>query len=158
AVLRRGAVLVDPRPGIDQPRALFAVRSEITDERLERDGSLHIASSELQIVEIDADGRISGGGIAPHLDYRPLRQDQREAAERLLDTPWVQRADAEAAIAYAVDQLVPLHVERVRREREERIDRTKSAVTERLTAEMLYFEQREATLRRQEQEGRKTRL
>ena len=59
--------------------------------------------------------------------------------------------DLEAnAIAYAIENLVPRHLARVRERREELIDKTLAAVHERLTKEINYWDKRAAELRQQE--------
>ncbi|MGH2561658.1 MAG: helicase-related protein, partial [Thermomicrobiales bacterium] len=105
-LLRQGAMLVDPRPGEDRARALFAVRSDVTDDRTLPDGGRPVVSSEIHFVEIDADGQARGGSVAPYLDYRALTEDERAIVAPLLDEPWLQEVDAEEAETYAVEHLV----------------------------------------------------
>ncbi len=61
---------------------------------------------------------------------------------------------ARRAAAYAVEHLVPRHLERVRTRRIELIDKTEAAVQERLTKEINYWDLRAAELRAQEKAGK----
>ncbi|MFW6097570.1 MAG: protein NO VEIN domain-containing protein, partial [Chloroflexota bacterium] len=55
---------------------------------------------------------------------------------------------------YAVKQLVPRHLQRVRQRREALIDKTLAAVQERLSKEIHYWDRRATELRRAEAEGK----
>jgi len=57
-------------------------------------------------------------------------------------------------LSYAIEALVPRHFEAVRQRSEALIDKTKAAVHERLTKEIVYWDHRSAQLARQEQTGR----
>ena len=66
----------------------------------------------------------------------------------LLEQEWLKGENLERrATAYAVEHLVPRHLERVRQRRIELIDKTEAAVQERLTKEINYWDLRAAELR-----------
>jgi hypothetical protein len=63
--------------------------------------------------------------------------------------------DLEArALAYAISRVVPEHLEEVRRQRLESIEKARAAVRDRLTKEIAYWDHRAEALRLQEQAGR----
>ena len=154
-VLRSGAVLIDPRPGDETPRVLFAVKGDITDERTasSHSGTSHIVSSELHFVEVDRDGRVRGGSAAPYLDYRPLEPEERDVVAPLLAEAWLRAIDGGVAQAYAIEYLVPHHFDRVKREREAMVYRVRDAVDERLTKEIIEADRLARDLRQQQQAG-----
>lgn len=157
-VLRRGALLVDPREGAERTRALFYVEDKITDGRLTRSGDRRVVSSRVHFIEIDDQGEVWSGGAAPYLDYRPLEEDELPAVDRILAQSWLDQDLAEKARAFAVEQLVPPHFEEVRKGREGLVLKTMAAVKERLTKEINYWDHRAEELKIQELAGKKPRL
>ncbi len=154
ALLRRGALLLDSSdPGSDM-RALFYLEHAIQDARIDATGNRRVVSRELQFVEIDQQGAAASAGPAPYLDYRPLTEEEQRLVTPLLDAPWLQRGLEDRALSYAIEALVPRHFEAVRQRSEALIDKTKAAVHERLTKEIVYWDHRSAQLARQEQTGR----
>ncbi len=157
-LLRQGAVLVDTSERSDQPRALVYLEHEITDARETRDGNRHVVSRRMAFVEIDADGNASDAGWAPYLDYRPLAPEEREQVAPLLDEAWLTRDLEDWARSFAIDQLVPQHMEETRSRIHEQVDKTLAAVRSRLTREVAYWDRRAEELKAQELAGRKPRL
>ena len=156
--LQLGAVLVDPRPEAETARILFAVRDTISDERRLPDGSRHVVSSELHFIELDENAVGRGGSPAPHLDYRPLTLEEQANAAPVMAAPWVADVGRDAAEAYASEHLVPAHLSRVKRQREEIVLKTRQAVDERLGQEMLRLDDLAAKLRQQEQAGKQPKV
>lgn len=152
--LLKGTVLVDPTDAGTRPRLLFFLEQTI------RDAGQTPISREVHFVEIDAEGEIRAGGYAPYLDYRPAMDEEKAQLrlDSLSGTPILGNLSAEQmesqAIGYAIEQLIPRHLERIRGRREALIDKTLHAVQERLTKEINYWDKRAAELRRQEREGR----
>ncbi len=153
-LLRRGALLLDSSdPGSDM-RALFYLEHAIQDARTDAAGNRRVVSRELQFVEIDQNGVAAAAGSAPYLNYRPLTEEEQRLVTPMLDAPWLQRGLEDRALSYAIEALVPRHFEAVRQRSEALIDKTKAAVHERLTKEIVYWDHRSAQLARQEQTGR----
>lgn len=155
-LLRRGAVLVDDRDPGDRPRVVFYLEHAIQDASTTRTGERRVVSRRMLYVELDPEGRARDAAHAPYLDYRPLREDE-PTPEEILARPecaWIT-SDLEArAVEYAVRQVVPQHLEEVRRRRLEWVEKTRAAVKDRLTKEIAYWDHRAEELRLQEQTGK----
>ena len=155
AVLRQGAALVDKNDPGRRPRALFYLEQAIQDARSSGGGQGRVTSREAHFVEIDSDGQAREAGGAPYLDYRPPTADEKAQIENLLQTDWLQDGQLERqAMDYAIKQLAPRHLERIRQRRRQLIDKTEAAVRERLTKEINYWDARAIQLRNDEQAGK----
>ncbi len=147
--LKSGSVLVDPTDPGTSPRMLFFLEQAI------RDAGDHTISREVHFVEIDEEDRVRAGGSAPYLDYRPATDEERASFTEAMGTDWLSEAELESHVVnYAIEQLVPGHLERVRTRREELIDKTLVAVQERLTKEINYWDRRAHELRQTEKAGK----
>ncbi|MCA9964436.1 MAG: DUF3883 domain-containing protein [Anaerolineales bacterium] len=147
--LRNGTILVDSRDPGQTPRYLFFLEQTI------RDANQRTISQEVHFVEIEADGRLHAGGYAPYLDYDPATPEQLDLIRStdILSASVPETLEGQVT-SHAITQLIPRHLEQVRRRREELIDKTLHAVQERLTREINYWDRRAAELRRQEREGK----
>jgi hypothetical protein len=153
-LLKRGALLVDERDASDNLRALVYLEHSIQDARTDARGNRRVVSKRLQFVEIDGKGTTRTAGAAPYLDYRPSNDSERAALERLTVPDWI-RADLETRVLeHAAVHLVPGHFDEVRGRKEELADKTISAVKDRLTKEITYWDHRAAQLKEQELAGR----
>ena len=157
-LLKRGTILVAPDDTGETPRTLFSVEHAIQDARTDRSGNRRVVSRQLQFVEIDADGQARTAGYAPYLDYRPLHEDEHPLVAQLLGEAWLQHDLADQALRYAISELVPRHFDEVRRRKEELVTKTLVAVQERLTKEIIYWDQRAVDLQLQEEAGKTPRL
>ena len=156
-LLKRGAVLVDETdPGKD-PRALVYLEHAVQDARTDRDGKGQVVSRRLQFVELNQEGDVSNPGPAPYLDYRPLRDEERFLLDETLDTSWLRQDIEGTVMSYAIGQLVPQHVQEVRRQRLPLIDKVEREVKARLKTQINYWDRRAQELKAQERAG-KTRL
>ena len=155
-LLRRGAVLVDDRDPSDQPRVVAYLEHSIQDARTTRTGERRVISRRMLYVELDSQGQARNAAYAPYLDFRPLREDE-PSPEEILARPkcaWIAQGLEAQALAYAVTQVVPEHLEEVRRRRLELIEKTRAAVRDRLTKEIAYWDHPAEQLRLQEQAGK----
>ncbi len=153
-LLKEGTILVDPTGGGEEVRVLFYLEHTIQDASTDSTGKRREVSRQLQFIEIDAAGTIHQAGYAPFLDYRPLHEEEQVLVPQLRSVPWLNGDLGEQARSYAITELVPCHLEDVRRRREEQIDKTSAAVNERLTTEISYWDNRAAILRAQEAAGK----
>ncbi|HNS49836.1 MAG TPA: helicase-related protein [Anaerolineae bacterium] len=153
--LRSGAVLVDRTDPGTAPRVLFFLEQNIQDAGSGSSGEKRVISREVHFVEIDEMGNVRAGGQAPYLDYEPATAAELACLEDVLPANWLAGEALESTVVgYAVENLVPRHLERVRRRREEQIDKTLAAVHERLTKEINFWDRRAAELRAQEKDGK----
>jgi len=155
-LLRRGAVLVDECDFGEQPRVLFFLEHALQDARSTPSGERRIISRRLLFVEQDATGNARHLHYAPYLDYRPLGENELDVAGLLASSEfaWMARDLEQAALAYAVAQVVPGHWQEVHSRRQVLLDKTEAAVRERLSREIFYWERRAEELKLEEQAGK----
>jgi superfamily II DNA or RNA helicase len=154
-MLRSGAVLVDKTDPGKNPRVLFFLEQNIQDAGSAPGGDKRLISREVHFVEIDEDGNTQAGGYAPYLDYEPATAEQLAQIEKTLTANWLAGEELEARVlAFAIEKLAPRHLARVRERREALVDKTLTAVHERLTKEINYWDKRAAELRQQEKAGK----
>ncbi|MFO0857064.1 MAG: helicase-related protein [Phycisphaerales bacterium] len=154
AMLRRGALLIDPSDRTETPRVLFYLEHNIRDAIRSSAGEPRLVSREVEFVEIEESGRSVSPGYAPYLDYRPATSEETTALANELLKPWLVQGIEHRALTYAVEKLVPEHLARVRKGREERIEKTTDAVRQRLTKEIAYWDHRAQELLAREQAGK----
>ncbi len=171
-LLKQGAILVHENDPGEELRALFYLEHSIQDARPDGRGSRRVVSRRLQFVELPLPGFEPSGGLpaeasslasescardagpAPYLDYRPLREDERALVMPLVAQALnTQNLEAQA-IGCAIQDLVPKHLDEVRRVREPLIAKTIAAVKDRLTKEIAYWDHRAEELKAQELAGR----
>jgi len=155
-LLRRGTILVDDGDLSDQPRVVFYLEHAIQDASTTQAGERRVVSRRMLYIEITPDGNARNAAYAPYLDYRPLRDDEPNA-EAIFARPecaWITRDLEARAQAYAIQHVVPEHLEEVRRRRLEWIEKTRAAVRDRLTKEIAYWDHRAEQLRLEEQSGK----
>jgi len=157
-LLKRGTVLVADADLSEDPRLLLYLEHAIQDARLTPSGERRVVSKRLQFVELTEEGDAVSAGYAPYLDYRSLQEGEWELVQPLLDGEWL-RADVEAqGRAFAVREVVPEHLEEVRRRTIDRVDRTIAAVKDRLTKEINYWDHRAIELKQQELAGKQPKM
>ena len=156
-LLKRGAVLVDENDEGEQPRALLYLEHAIHDGRDYR-GKPLVVSQRLEFVERREDGTTAQAGAAPYLDYRPSTDTERTAIADRLAAPWLGSALEESVLRFAVENIVPGHLEEVRDLRLALIDRTAKQVTQRLQQEIYYWDRRAEELKAQERAGKQPRM
>ncbi|MCX7618906.1 MAG: helicase-related protein [Tepidiforma sp.] len=159
SVLERGTILVDDAEEAAPPRVLFSVQGEITDGLPGKaDGDRRVISRRVDYLEVDRDGAVRSAGPAPYLDYRPPGPEELPRARELLAEQWSGFDVEKAAQEYALVHLTRRHVEEVRAERLPLVEKTRTQVRQRLTAEIRYWDSRAQRLREEEAAGKKTRL
>lgn len=167
-LLKQGAVLVDENDPGDQPRALFYLEHSIQDARVEKSGH-RVVSKRLLFVEIDGTGNKKIAGYAPYLDYRPLTEEERTAASVLLsragreevsakpqalNLDWLLANPEQAALSFAIEEIVPGHFAEVKQRKERLVAKAMAEVKDRLTKEINYWDHRANELKDQELAGR----
>jgi len=153
-LLKQGAILVDPTDRSDNPRLLFYLENALQDARTLPDGRRRVVSQQMQFIEVDRNNDTRTAGYAPYLDYRSLSQEERQALTPVLSEAWLKGDFESKVMQYAVEHVVPRHLEEVRRRRQEVVDRTITAVKDRLTKEINYWDYRANELKAQELAGK----
>jgi superfamily II DNA or RNA helicase len=157
-LLKRGALLVDPDDDSEEPRVLLYLEHEIQDGRTGRDGSRRVVSKRLQFVEMSEDGTSAVAGWAPYLDYRPAEAEETRLLSQALAAPWLKEDLETEGMSFAIAKAVPEHLEDVREQVIDRVERTIVAVHDRLTKEINYWDLRASQLKDQELAGKTPKL
>lgn len=155
--LKQGAVLVDPSDMGLTPRVMFMIDHAIK----EGTDQVRVASRRMQFVEIDPKGQTIHAGWAPHLDLEPISSDDLRLIGDILDGPWLGSNGhglEQLALAHASSRLVPEHFAEVKARRERQIDKTLSAVRERLVKEINFWSDRYIKLQDDISAGKDVRL
>lgn len=158
SALRQGTVLIDPADPTDTPQALLYLEHAIRDGVRVGTSDARTISRELQFIEINEKGDARSAGSAPYLDYRPATQAEIELMRPELDAAWLRGELEQRALQYAAEHLVPAHLQRVRAQREEYIEKSRVAVKQRLTREIQYWDHRAQELLAREQAGKTPKL
>jgi len=154
-LLKRGTVLVDPSDPGDAVRALFYLEHPIQDGRTDKAGNRRVVSRQLQFVETDATGSTRNAGYAPYLDYRPATHEEGASLAATFESQAWLKSDLESVVVgHAIANLVPIHLDEVRKRREDLATRTMAAVKDRLTKEITYWDHRANQLKDQELAGK----
>jgi superfamily II DNA or RNA helicase len=153
-LLTQGAVLVDEQDSGHEVRALVYLEHSIQDARLDHVGNRRYVSRRMQFVEILADGQVQNAGAAPYLDYRSLQADEILLREQILAQTQLGQNLERLAREYAINNLVPQHLEELRQQKEALLDKTMKAVQERLSKEIHFWDGRADDLRQQEAQGK----
>lgn len=153
-LLKRGAVLVDETDMGENVRTLVYLEHSIQDARTDCAGTRRVVSKQMQFLEIDNQGGTTAAGYAPYLNYRPLNQDELPLLAHVPEPTWLREELETKVLEYATLNLVPSHLDEVRRRKELLVDKTKAAVQERLTKEINYWDHRAVQLKEQELAGK----
>jgi hypothetical protein len=135
-------------------RVLFYLEHTIQDACTDAAGKRREVSRQIQFIELNAKGEAHSASYALFLNYRPLTEEEQALAPSLRNTPWLNENLESEALSYAATELVPCHLNEVRKRREEQINKTMAAVKERLTNEISYWDRRAEELKAQEANGK----
>jgi superfamily II DNA or RNA helicase len=157
-LLVQGGVLIDEADGGVEPRLLVYLEHAIRDGRSGRAGEPRAISQRLQFIFLKEDGTALDGGPAPYLDCRPIAAEERALVADAIAAPWLSGHVESRALGYAVQTLVPRHLDEVKTRRVIEIDKVEREVRARLTREINYWDARAARLREQERAGEEQRI
>ena len=157
-LLKRGATLIAPDDPSEDLRALFYLEHSIQDARTDRSGNRRVVSRRMQFIETDRSSNVRNAGYAPYLDYRATTPEEKALASPFLDPDWLRKDPESNVLEYAVQSVVPQHLNEVKTRKEELVEKTMAAVKERLTKEITYWDHRAEELKAQELAGRTPRL
>ena len=156
--LKQGAVLVDPSDMGITPKVMFIIDHSV------REGAnpAQVVSRRMQFVEIDPQGNTINAGWAPHLDMESISKADLALIQDVFAAAWLNGSDAknleQVALAHASTHLVPEHFDEVRNRREKNVDKTLTAVHERLVKEINYWSDRYIKLQDDIAAGKDVRL
>ena len=154
-LLKQGSILIDELNPNSEPRVLFYLENSVQDARQLETGGRRTISREVHFVELNGQGQILQAGYAPYLDYRHATQE--EINEMLIKAdalPWLKQNMEDKIKSFAITTIAKEHLERVKKNRQYLVEKTKNAVQERLTNEIRYWDHRARDLRMQEESGR----
>ncbi|PIP36626.1 MAG: RNA helicase [Desulfobacterales bacterium CG23_combo_of_CG06-09_8_20_14_all_52_9] len=153
-LLKQGAILIDESDMGEEVRALVYLEHSIQDARTDRGGNRRVVSRQIQFAEVTETGNVRGAGYAPYLDYRPPAESEALLIRQMEQPGWIANEIESRALGYAVQYLVPTHLQEVKSRKEALVDKTMAAVKERLTTEINYWDHRAEQLKQQELAGR----
>jgi superfamily II DNA or RNA helicase len=151
-LLRQGSILIDPADDGQEPWLLFLLTHEV------KSGDGSVLSKRLQFVRVNPDGSTSFAGWAPHLDLEPLAESECSLLKDVLSAPWIHADQEQRAIALAAATLVPEHYREVADRRVAHVDKTLTAVHERLSKEIAFWSDRWFKLKEDQEAGKDVRL
>lgn len=154
-LLKQGSVLIDELNPDSEPRVLFYLENSVQDARQLETGGRRTISREVHFVELNGQGQIMQAGYAPYLDYRQASEEEiNEVLTKADALPWLKQNMEDKIKSFAITTIAKEHLERVKKNRQYLVEKTKTAVQERLTNEIRYWDHRARDLRMQEESGR----
>lgn len=152
--LKQGAVLVDVSDMGLMPKVMFIIDHCVKEGA----DTSKVVSRRMQFVEINPQGTATNAGWAPHLDLEPIAKADIALIEDVLGAPWITQNLEQQALAHASTHLVPEHFNEVRIRRETSVDKTLTAVHERLVKEISFWSDRYIKLKDDKDAGKDVRL
>ena len=152
--LKQGAVLIDPHDMGLIPRVTFIIDHSVK----EGNNPARVVSRRMQFIEIDPQTTPSNAGWAPHLDLESPSETDQRLVEDVLRAAWITQNLEQVALGHASAQLVPEHFDEVRSRRERQVDKTLTAVHERLVKEINFWSDRYIKFKEDLDAGKDVRL
>jgi superfamily II DNA or RNA helicase len=153
-VLREGAILVDPSDDGIEPRVVFMLDHSIR----ESSGEQRTVSQRLQFVSLDETLKPLNAGWAPHIDLRPISDEERRFVSDVASAPWIKQDLEAKAQEFASQHLAQAHFAEIKNRRETQADRILAAVHERLTREIDYWSDRYIKLKEDVSAGKQPKM
>lgn len=154
-LLKQGSILIDELNPESEPRVLFYLENSVQDARQLETGGRRTISREVHFVELNGQGQIMQAGYAPYLDYRQASEEEiNEVLTKADALPWLKQNMEDKIKSFAITTIAKDHLERVKKNRQYLVEKTKTAVQERLTNEIRYWDHRARDLRMQEEAGK----
>ena len=155
--LKQGTIFVDESDDGKNLRLLFYIENSIQDGQLVAGtNQRRTISKHVHFVEIRENGTAVSAGFAPYLDYRAPNEDERNRVlAALKQEDWLKGDVEDIAVSYAIQNIIPLHLSEVRQRKKAMLDKMESAVKERLTSEIRYWDFRANELREKESMGKR---
>jgi len=152
-LLKPGTVMVDPADDGIEPSLLFMIDHSVRESEGDK-----LVSRRLQFVRMRPDGSAQNAGWAPHLDLTDPSPEAEALAKSIRTQEWITKDLEERAILYASANMAKEHFDEVSRRRIEQVDKTESAVKERLVKAINYWTGRAIQLDEEVKAGRQPRV
>jgi len=107
---------------------------------------------------VSPDGSVDNGGIAPHLNLRPISDDEAELVADEMAADWLKGAIEDRIKGFSIINLAQAHLRDIKDRRLPEIDKVEREVEARLKAEIRYWDNRAMVLKDEEKAGKKTRV
>ena len=154
--LKQGTIFIDDADDGEDFRILFYIENSIQDGVASGTGQRRVISKRVHFVEIKKNGEAVSAGFAPYLDYRAPNDDERNRVlSALQQESWLKDDVEDIAVRFAIQNIIPNHLNEVRDRKKVLLDKTESAVKERLTSEIQYWDFRANELREKESLGKR---
>ena len=153
AALRQGAVLIDETDSGTTARVLVYLHHAVVDGRTNSSGARRVVSKRFEFVNVYPDGTASSAGWAPYLDYRTTTAEELALIAPVIEGGRVRDDLERRALDHGVE-LARSHLEEVRRRTVDRVERTATAVKDRLQSEIRYWDHRANQMKERELAGR----
>ena len=79
-MLEQGAIMVDENSLENEISSIFLIEHSIFDGKINKNGQNRIISKKLKFVKLFKSGEIVSCGEAPHLDLRPINEEEEKEA------------------------------------------------------------------------------
>ena len=155
--LKQGTIFVDDTDDGKEMRLLFYIENSIQDgQTIPGTSQRRVISKRVHFVEIRKNGETALAGFAPYLDYRAPNDEERDRIfSALRQEDWLKDGVEDIAVSYAIRDIIPAHLSEVREHKKVLLDKMESAVKERLTSEIGYWDFRAHELRENESSGKR---
>jgi SNF2 family DNA or RNA helicase len=154
-LLKQGSILIDEINADSKLRVLFYLENSIQDARQLEGGGRRTISKEVHFLELNEQSDIAQAGYAPYLDYRIATDEElEELIGKVTDAEWLKNNVEDKIKSFAISTIARDHLERVKKNKQYLVEKTKTAVHERLTNEIRFWDHRARDLRHQEDAGR----
>lgn len=154
-LLKQGSILIDEINADSKPRVLFYLENSVQDAHQLEGGGRRTISKEVHFLELNEQSDITQAGYAPYLDYRIATDEElEELIGKIADTEWLKNNVEDKIKSFAISTIARDHLERVKKNKQYLVEKTKTAVHERLTNEIRFWDHRARDLRHQEDAGR----
>lgn len=153
--LKEGAIFVDDTDDGLDARLLVYIEDAIQDGIILKSQTNRIISKHMHFVELKENGMAKNAGYAPYLDYRSVSDSERAAIYSWVSQQeWLCNGVEDEAKKYAIEHLIPVHLEEVKKQKDAILDKTAKAVEKRLTREIQYWDARAVELAQKEKAGK----
>jgi len=154
-VLKQGTIFVDETDFGQTARLLFYVETAVQDGVSTENGTQRVISRNVSFIELQENGAAVDAGAAPYLDYRPLREEEKEPARAFLETQdWLKDDLEERVQAFVVANVASKLFSQIKEKRLKQVAKIRDAVRKRLTSEIRYWEHRYVELSNDVEEGK----